>query len=58
MWLEVGCTNNHPGVVASYYFITGNCVQNVRGTTSVIRGDMQGSIFVFSPGRQPGKYAR
>ena len=37
MWLEVGCTNNHPGIVASYFI---NCVQNVGGTASVIRGDM------------------
>ncbi|XP_073254905.1 uncharacterized protein [Porites lutea] len=37
MWLEVGRTNNHPGVVASYFI---NCVQNVGGTASVIRGDM------------------
>ncbi|XP_066019552.1 uncharacterized protein [Pocillopora verrucosa] len=30
-------TNNHPGVVASYFI---NCVQNFGGTASVIRGDM------------------
>ena len=37
MWLEVGHTNNYPGVVASYFI---NCVQHVGGTASVIRGDM------------------
>ena len=38
MWLEVGRTNNYPGVIASYFI---DCVQNVSGTTAhVIRGDM------------------
>ncbi len=37
MWLEVGRTNNHPGVIANYFL---NCVQLVGGTASVIRGDM------------------
>lgn len=37
MWLEVGHTYNHPGVVASYFI---DCVQNVGGTACVIRGDM------------------
>lgn len=38
MWLEVGCTNNYPGVIASYFI---DCVQNVSGTTAhVICGDM------------------
>jgi len=37
MWLEVGRTNNHPGVIASYFL---DCVQNVGGTASVIRADM------------------
>ena len=37
MWLEIGRTNNHPGVVASYF---NNCVEHVGGTASVIRGDM------------------
>ena len=37
MWLEVGRTNNHPGVIANYFL---NCVQQVGGTARVIRGDM------------------
>lgn len=37
MWLEVGRTNNHPGVIANYFL---NCVQSVSGTATVIRGDM------------------
>ncbi|XP_068737084.1 uncharacterized protein [Montipora capricornis] len=36
MWLEVGRTNNHPGIVARYFL---DCVQNVGGTARVIRGD-------------------
>ena len=35
MWLEVGHTNNHPGVIANYFL---NCVQQVGGTARVIRG--------------------
>ena len=37
MWLEVGRTNNHPGVIANYFL---NCIQQVGGTARVIRGDM------------------
>ena len=37
MWLKVGRTNNHPGVVARYFI---DCAENVGGTACVIRGDM------------------
>ena len=37
MWLEVGRTNNHPAVAASYFI---DCVQNAGGSARVIRGDM------------------
>ncbi|XP_032219840.1 uncharacterized protein LOC116603023 [Nematostella vectensis] len=37
MWLEVGRTNNHPGVVASYFL---DCVESVGGTARIVRGDM------------------
>ena len=37
MWLEVGHTNNHPGVIANYFL---NCIQQVGGTARVIRDDM------------------
>ena len=40
MWLEVGRTNNHPGVIANYFL---NCVQRIGGTARVIRGDMYGA---------------
>lgn len=37
MWLEVGRTNNHPGVTARYFL---DCVHSCGGTASVIRADM------------------
>ena len=37
MWLKVGRTNNHPGVVARYFI---DCAENVGGTACVICGDM------------------
>ncbi|EDO37933.1 predicted protein [Nematostella vectensis] len=37
MWLEVGRTNNHSGVVASYFL---DCVESVRGTARIVRRDM------------------
>ena len=37
MWLQVGRTNNHPGVIAGYFL---DCVEKIEGTASVIRADM------------------
>lgn len=36
MWLEVACTNNHPGVIARHFL---DCVKEVGGTASVVRAD-------------------
>ena len=36
MWLQVASTNNHPGVIASYFL---NCVQEGGGTARVVRAD-------------------
>ena len=37
MWLQVGRTNNHPGVIANYFL---DCVESCRGTALIIRADM------------------
>ena len=37
MWLQVGRTNNHPGVIANYFL---DCVESCRATALIIRADM------------------